>query len=242
MVRASKTSAPAATAPATTVTAVDSNNVSAAAVPVVEKAAPKPRAKKAAPVEDVSAAAAVVAPVASPAVGDASAGLTNELTPAVVADIGASLSLKMTDFSAKLQLLVGILSTLKNDYKSLEKIVTREMKNAKKASSKKRRINANRKPSGFIKPTRISDELAEFLGKTIGTEMARTEVSKEINTYIHSNGLQDKSNGRKINPDSRLTKLLKLNKEDELTYFNLQRYMKHHFIKAEVVVEASASI
>lgn len=248
MVRASKTSVPATVAPAA-VPVVDTNIASTEAS---QKSAPKPRAKKPAAPKVDAAAVDASAPVsaAAPADVDPSA-VTNELTPAstaaaVVHDIGASLSVKMTDFSAKLQLLVGILSTLKNDYKSLEKIVTREMKNAKKASSKKRRINANRKPSGFIKPTRISDELAEFLGKTIGTEMARTEVSKEINTYIHSNGLQDKSNGRKINPDGRLTKLLKLNKEDELTYFNLQRYMKHHFIKADpaaavvAAVEASA--
>ena len=242
MVRASKTSVIAPVAPA----AVDT--IVPASVDASQKAAPKPRAKKAAApkVAETSAAETVVdAPAVNVAV-DASSS-TGEAAPAVVVapvvnDIGASLSVKMTDFSAKLQLLVGILSTLKNDYKSLEKIVSREMKNAKKASSKKRRINANRKPSGFIKPTRISDELAEFLGKTIGTEMARTEVSKEINTYIHSNGLQDKSNGRKINPDSRLTKLLKLSKEDELTYFNLQRYMKHHFIKAEPVVAAAATV
>lgn len=238
MVRASKTSAPATAS----VSAPAPIDVTPAAVDAsAQKAAPAkaPRAKKAAaPKEAVAAPAETVAAPASP---DAAAALTNDFTPAA-ADIGASISVKMTDFSAKLQLLVGILSTLKNDYKSLEKVVTRELKNAKKASSKKRRINANRKPSGFIKPTRISDELAEFLGKTIGTEMARTEVSKEINSYIHSNGLQDKSNGRKINPDLRLTKLLKLSKEDELTYFNLQRYMKHHFIKADVAaVQASTA-
>lgn len=230
MVRASKTSTPAIAPVDTTPAVVDASQ---------KAAAPKaPRAKKAAAKEETPKVVETVV-VSPPAPVDAAA--TNELTPAVAGDIGASLAIKMTDFSAKLQLLVGILSTLKNDYKSLEKIVSREMKNAKKASSKKRRINANRKPSGFIKPTRISDELAEFLGKTIGTEMARTEVSKEINTYIHSNGLQDKSNGRKINPDPRLTKLLKLSKEDELTYFNLQRYMKHHFIKAEVVDAAAAA-
>jgi chromatin remodeling complex protein RSC6 len=61
--------------------------------------------------------------------------------------------------------------------------------------------------------------------------MSRTDVSKEINAYIQSNGLQDKTNGRKIIADAKLIKLLNLNKEDELTYFNLQRYMKHHFIK-----------
>jgi chromatin remodeling complex protein RSC6 len=144
----------------------------------------------------------------------------------------------MTEFSAKLQQMISLFSTVKNDFKTLEKTVSREMKIAQKASSKKRRNNGNRKPSGFIKPTLISDELAVFLGKTLGTEMARTDVSKEINTYIHAHSLQDKSNGRKIIPDDKLSKLLKLNKEDELTYFNLQRYMKHHFIK--VVVEGAA--
>jgi chromatin remodeling complex protein RSC6 len=163
-------------------------------------------------------------------------------TPApVVAPVETTpLSQKLTEFSAKLQQLVGLFSTVKNDFKTLEKTVTREMKIAQKASSKKRRNNGNRKPSGFIKPTRISDELAAFLGKNVGTEMARTEVSKEINAYITTNDLQDKANGRKINPDDKLTKLLKLSKEDELTYFNLQRYMKHHFIKEQVLVQETA--
>jgi chromatin remodeling complex protein RSC6 len=147
----------------------------------------------------------------------------------------------MTEFSAKLQQLISLFSTVKNDFKTLEKVVAREMKNAQKLSSKKRRNNGNRKPSGFIKPTRISDELAEFLEKNNGTEMARTEVSKEINAYIQKHGLQDKSNGRKINPDDKLTKLLKITKDDELTYFNLQKFMKHHFIKAEELAAMAAA-
>jgi hypothetical protein len=88
-----------------------------------------------------------------------------------------------------------------------------------------------RGPSGFLKPTIISNELAEFLGKAIGTEMARTEVSKEINSYIRAYGLQDRQNGRRINPDEKLRKLLRLSEGDELTYFNLQKHMKPHFIK-----------
>ena len=149
------------------------------------------------------------------------------------ADPSASMALKLSEFSAKLQQMVGLFSAVKNDFKTLEKSVTRELKTAMKASAKKRRNTGNRKPSGFIKPTRISDELAGFLGKDIGTEMARTEVSKEINLYIHAHKLQDKDNGRIIHADTKLSKLLKLGKTDELTYFNLQRYMKHHFYKAD---------
>jgi chromatin remodeling complex protein RSC6 len=216
MVRASKSATPATT---------PVPKVEASASAPVAKA---PRAKKVA---------------AAPAAEPSATQVASATQPAAEVAADASLSglpVKMTEYSAKLQQLVGLLSTLKNDFKTLEKTVAREMKAAQKASSKKRRNNVNRKPSGFVKPTRISDELAAFLGKTVGTEMARTDVSKELNAYIQTNKLQDAANGRKINPDAKLAKLLKLSKEDELTYFNLQRFMKHHFIKAEVPAVATA--
>jgi chromatin remodeling complex protein RSC6 len=72
--------------------------------------------------------------------------------------------------------------------------------------------------------------------------MARTDVTREINKYIRSHNLQDAGNGRKINPDQKLQTLLKLKKTDELTYFNLQRYMSPHFHKAEKVVAAAAAV
>ena len=189
---------------------------------VKETASKAPRVKKTKSVVDAAAPVATSPVVAADAVVEA----VEEL----------SVATKMTEFSAKLQQLVGVFSTVKNDFKTLEKAISRELKAAQKASSKKRRTNGNRQPSGFVKPTLISNELAEFLGKTVGTEMARTVVSKEINQYIRANNLQDPANGRKINPDPKLSKLLKINKGDELTYFNLQKYMKHHFIKTVPVV------
>jgi len=149
-----------------------------------------------------------------------------------------SLSTKLAEYSSKLQALTALVNVVKNDYKVLEKAVSKELKAAQKASQKKRRGSGNRAPSGFVKPTLISDELALFLGKDKGSLLARTAVSKEINLYIRANSLQDKDNGRKINPDAKLAKLLKLQKTDELTYFNLQKYMKHHFVKS--VVPATA--
>jgi len=161
----------------------------------------------------------------------------NQIAP-VVANECSSLSTKMSEIGAKIQLLVSSLSVVKSDYKLLEKLVSRELKNAVKNSRKKKSFK-NRQPSGFVKPTLISDELANFLGKTLGTEMARTDVSKEINQYIRLNSLQDKSNGRKIIPDNKLATLLKITGDDELTYFNLQRYMKHHFVKVDPVASVS---
>jgi len=131
-------------------------------------------------------------------------------------------------------------SALKTEWRSLEKKWSRELKTAQKSCSKKRKRAGNRAPSGFVKPTRISDELASFLGKDKGTEMARTDVTREINMYIRSNNLQDKDNGRKINPDTKLQALLKLATTDELTYFNLQKYMSPHFQKAADAAAAAA--
>lgn len=188
-------------------------------------AAPKTPAKKATKKTEpvVDATPAPVEPVAA---------------PAVEATEGNEISDKMSEFGAKLTQLMAIYTAIRQDFKHLSKVVEREMKAAQKASAKKRRSSGNRQPSGFIKPTLITDELANFLGKSSGTEMARTEVSKEINQYIRENKLQDESNGRIIRPDAKLKKLLRVGPDEELTYFNLQRYMKHHFVKKEVVATA----
>ena len=111
--------------------------------------------------------------------------------------------------------------------KAEEKIKREESAKARETSERQR----NRPLSGFVKPRLISDQLASFLGKTKGTEMARTEVTREINGYIRANSLQDKTNGRKINADAKLSSLLNLKADEELTYFNLQRYMTPHFLK-----------
>jgi len=161
----------------------------------------------------------------------------------LAADAETPITEQSVEFLAKLQQLGVLISSLKAEYRTLEKMWTRELKTAQKQSSKRKRKAGNRAPSGFVKPTRISDELAKFLEKPSGSEMARTEVTRDINKYIRTNNLQDKENGRKINPDSKLATLLKLKKTDELTYFNLQRYMSPHFAKASKdIVSAPVSV
>jgi chromatin remodeling complex protein RSC6 len=83
--------------------------------------------------------------------------------------------------------------------------------------------------SRFFSPSKISNELSEFLGKTSGTEMSRADVTREINKYIRLNNLQDSENKRIINPDTKLSTLFNLNNEDELTYWNIHRYITPHF-------------
>ena len=146
-----------------------------------------------------------------------------------------------TEFLSKLQALTTQIASLKTEFRALEKRSVRELKAAQKTNAKRKRKSTNRAPSGFVKPTLISNELAGFLNKPVGTEMARTEVTREINGYIREHNLQDKENGRKINPDKKLASLLKIKSGDELTYFNLQRYMSPHFAKSQKVEASGAT-
>ena len=146
-------------------------------------------------------------------------------------NVGQELTLAFGEFMTQLTALRTLQAKVLTDFRSLQKRTERELKAAQKANTKRKRKPGNRAPSGFVKPTLISDQLADFLGKEHGSELARTEVTREINSYIRAHKLQDPSNGRKINPDSKLKKLLALKTEDELTYFNLQRYMSPHFQK-----------
>jgi chromatin remodeling complex protein RSC6 len=187
-------------------------NASSAETKVKKTKAPK------AEVEPVAVTTSAVAPA------------TEEVV--AVVDVESMIIEKSNEFLAKLNAMGNMISALKTEYRTLEKAWSKELKAAQKLGSKKKRKAGNRAPSGFVKPTRISDELAKFLGKPDGSEMARTDVTREINTYIRAHNLQDKENGRKINPDTKLSALLKLKKTDELTYFNLQRYMSPHFAKA----------
>jgi len=164
--------------------------------------------------------------------------VVSEVVPEVVDVDAADLAAQSTEFLAKLNQVGSLIAALKVEYRNLEKKWSRELKVAQKSQAKRKRKTGNRAPSGFVKPTKISDELAKFLEKPVGSEMARTDVTREINTYIRKNNLQDKENGRKIIPDAKLQTLLKLKKTDELTYFNLQRYMSPHFAKAEKAVVA----
>ena len=218
MVRASKTASASTATPTVVSVAIE---VPSAAPAAAEKKVRKP---KAAAVE----APAVVAPVveAAPAV-----------TPVATesAEVVVDTSSKLAEFGAKINQVSALLASIKADYKALEKTIAKDLKNASKSKKSKKSStpNPNRQASGFVKPSAVSEDLLKFFGKEAGTMMSRVEVSKEITAYIEKNSLKDKDNGRQINPDAKLTTLLKVGAGEVLTYFNLQRYLKIHFIKAE---------
>ena len=217
-------------------TKVATKTASKAPKTVQKKASTKASAKKAAVQAAPAPTPAPAVEVAPPSPVAATAAPTNE----VVVQPFSEVMQAMNTFQSNLQATINALSQLKSEYKALEKKIQREARVTAKALSKRRRKAGTRAPSGFVKPTRISDELASFLGKEKGTEMARTAVTKEINSYIKAHDLKDAKNGRIIHPDAKLSKLLNVTKDDEVTYFNLQKYMSHHFQKSTPAAQASA--
>jgi len=158
---------------------------------------------------------------------------------AAVAEVEGSVSSALyVSVLSKLQSAQSLITSIRSEVNELKRQHARELRVANKAN-KRRKTNANRAPSGFVKPTLISNELAAFLGRPEGSVLARTEVTREVNAYIRTQKLQDKDNGRKINPDAKLLKLLKLKKGEELTYFNLQKFMAVHFAKTVPAVAAA---
>jgi chromatin remodeling complex protein RSC6 len=126
------------------------------------------------------------------------------------------------------------LKGLQNFVKVLQKDLAKALKSAKRTKGKGGGGNSGAKktPSGFAKPTKLSNALCDFLAVGKGTEMARTDVTRLLNEYIKSQGLQDKEDKRTIHPDAKLTTILSLQPGEKLTFFNLQKYIKHNFVKA----------
>ena len=131
--------------------------------------------------------------------------------------------------------LQNVMKTLHSNLKVLQKEVLKEKKESKKKESKQKKKNSKkRSPSGFAKPAPISDELAHFLNLPNGTELARTDVTSKVIAYIKSNNLQNPDNKRAILPDESLAKLL-AHESNEVTFFNLQTYLKKHFVLQQEV-------
>jgi chromatin remodeling complex protein RSC6 len=130
------------------------------------------------------------------------------------------------------------ITLLQQQLRSLEKAVSKEFRGLKKEAAKKKQQKGNRKPSGFAVPTKISDELCKFMGLSSGAEVARTEVTQAVIKYIREHSLQNPENKKIIKPDATLKKLLDVKSGDEVTYFNLQKFMNRHFQKKTPVTSA----
>ena len=110
--------------------------------------------------------------------------------------------------------------------KGLEKKMNKEKRTFERIIRKKK---AKKKPSGFALPCKLSDELCAFMNIDKGSQLPRTDVTKYVNNYIKMKDLQDPTNRSIIKCDDKLLKLLRINSDEKLTYFNLQKFMNIHY-------------
>ena len=170
-----------------------------------------------------------VAPPTPPPVVEAPVAPVTEVV-APVTDIVSNYAEEFTHLLGQLRSLQTTLKDLTVYTTKLEKRVAKDQKAVqKRVNGKRKRATGNSSPSGFSKPGKVSDELRTFL-KLDKTELiARTEVTKRINAYCKEKGLQGEEDKRILLADKPLSKLLRLKKGDQLTFFNLQKYMKVHY-------------
>jgi hypothetical protein len=228
----------------------------------MSSAAPKsaPKAKVVAKKEAVAAPAPVVAPVAEAKAAKAPKA-AKAAAPAVAAPVvvaatpveqagAAVVAAPLTTLEEDLKVLTASLTTLREtatsllgQVKRLDRRVHREIKDARK---RKRRVKVEegaeakpRVPSIFERPVQVTDELCKFLTKPAGTLLSRSEVTKLVNNYVKEKDLKTK---HAIAPDAALKKLLAIPEGDQLTYFNLQKYLNRHYVKTEKAVAAAVAV
>ena len=197
--------------------------------PVAEKKVVAKKAAKAeAPAPVAVAPPVVVAPVSAPAAE----------APAAAAP-ATTLEEDIKTVTGNLTTMRETVAALLGQIKRLEKRVHREIKDARK---RKRRVKTDengvevkRAPSIFERPTPISNDLCHFLGKSNGSLMSRSEVTKAVNNYVKEKNLKNKHD---IKPDTPLKKLLGVPEGEQLTYFNLQRYLNKHYLKPAATATA----
>ena len=153
----------------------------------------------------------------------------NEKEEIVETDINL-LGKNLLNLTSTLTELLKQVKSVQNDMKVIQKQYNKVSKEHEKMLKKKRN-SKNNKPSGFAIPSSLSDEMLDFLGLEKGIKVPRNEVLKLINKYIVENELRQEEDKRNILPDKKLKKLLNVKKNDKVTYFNLQSYLKPHFIK-----------
>ena len=178
----------------------------------VAASVPAPTQVPASPAKDVVVAPDVVEPVA-PVADDS-------------VDRFAVILSKLQSWQSDIKEAILTIKALQKEHNKLK---TQKGRKGRKNSGATTATGEKRTPSGFAKPTNLSDELCDFLGIARGSSLARTEVTRIINQYVKDNKLQNAEDRRMILPDAKLKTIVTLGKDDRLTYFNLQSFIKRHF-------------
>jgi chromatin remodeling complex protein RSC6 len=224
------------------------------------KANKMPADKKAtkATTKSVEAPAPTPAPVATPT-KKATTSKKEKATPSKAEVVVPTVAAPTTTPVAVTQSSEILLASLTEQLKSLSSEFTAKVREAVKAtqeaakqakkehrdSKKKRKINpadmtpeqraaweARRANNAFLVQRPLTDELCSFMGIAAGSKRSQTEVTKYVSEYVKSHNCFDPSFKRRILPNAVLAKLLRVDDKTDVTYLNLQKYLKVHFKKA----------
>ena len=202
-----------------------------AAAPVPAPAAKAPKAKK----EKVTASKVeIVVPTIA-------ASASNAETVAAPAQTSDAL---LTNLAEQLKALSTEFTTRVRDAVKATQEAAKAAKKEARDSKKKRKVDpatlnpeqraaweARRANNAFLKEKPLSPELCQFMGLKAGEKRSQTDVTKFISEYVKSHSCFDPTFRRRILPNAALAKLLRVDDKTEVTYLNLQKFLKVHFLK-----------
>jgi chromatin remodeling complex protein RSC6 len=207
---------------------------SAAPVAPVAAAAPAAPAKTVKVTKAKASKAEVVVPTTPAAVPAVATAIPAQSSEALLATLTEQLKSLSTEFTAKVREAVKATQEAakaakkeQRDSKKKRKINPADMTPEQKAAWEARRAN-----NAFLVQRPLSPELCSFMGISAGSKRSQTEVTKFVSEYVKSHNCFDPQFKRRILPNAALSKLLRVDDKTEVTYLNLQKYLKVHFQKA----------
>jgi chromatin remodeling complex protein RSC6 len=163
----------------------------------------------------------------------------------VVASVAQSSDAQLASLTEKLKALSAEFTARVREAVKATQAAAAQAKREARDSKKKRKVDpstltpeqkaaweARRANNAFLKQKPLSDELCSFMGLPAKSKRSQTEVTKYVSEYVKSHSCYDPSFKRRIIPNAALAKLLRVDDKTEVTYLNLQRFLKVHFVKA----------
>lgn len=206
--------------------------VEAPAAPAPSTPAPAKTPRKAAAKSEVTVP--VVAP--SPVAGEVAPSETRS-APEILAALQETLKTLSSELTSRVRAAV-------HDAQEAVKAIKRDARDSKKrrkvdpatlSPEEKAAWDARRANNAFLKMRPLTDELCSFMGLPAKSQRSQTDVTKFVSTYVKAHNCFDPNFKRRIIPDTKLGKLLRVKDGQEVTYLNLQSFLKVHFIKPAVV-------
>ena len=204
----------------------------AAKKPVVAETPVVVASKKSKVTSKAEASVPVVVPAPTP-VAAAPEVVVPRSAAVVLSDLQDQLKALGSEVTTRVRALVAesleAAKSLKRDVRDSKKRRRKDpadMTPEEKAAWESRRAN-----NAFLKLRPLTDELCSFMGLSPKSQRSQTDVTKFVATYVKEHKCFDPSFKRRIIPDSKLGKLLRVKDGQEVTYLNLQSFLKVHFVK-----------